>query len=65
MEVGPNCSGRPLKMSAQVWRGGIRKATIWLELRLVVNDKCDKRAFIDMLAAKRPRKLGPAAEWIG
>jgi len=45
VELGARCPGRLLKTSAQVWKSGIRKAVIWLELRLVMNVKCDKKGF--------------------
>lgn len=63
VEVGANCPGRLLNMSAQVWRSGIRKAMIWLELRVVMNVKCDKKGFYRYVGSKKTKKFGPAAEW--
>lgn len=44
-------------MSAQVWRGGIRKVTIWLELRLVANVKCDKKGSYRYVGSKKTKEI--------
>lgn len=57
VEAGANCPGRLLKTSAQVWRSGIRKAIIWLELRLVINVKCSKKGFCRSIGSKKIKEI--------
>lgn len=57
VEVGAKCPGILLKMSAYVWRSGIKKATIWLELRLVMDVKCDKKGFYTYVASKKTKEV--------
>lgn len=53
VEVWANSPGVLLKMSTHVWRSGIKKATIWLELTLVMSVKCDKKGFSIYVASKK------------
>lgn len=57
VEVKAGFPGRLLKMSAQVWMSGIRRAMICLELRLVLNVKCDKKGFYRYVGSKTTKEI--------